>query len=534
MAQPEQQEAPVSVQSIQQESGSIVESREKIAYASPDALRDAIMALNGSDAGESDIGIELIFIASKILEILYPLYVRPDVQVSIPSGGIYPRLFDSVVTGSFPRVSQEDATFFTLVIPPLAMLYTVSENVAELSEESLNRALSLNPQSVLALYLMGLLAERRQELPEAESFYNRAVSLAMSCYPAHIGRARILLALDRPADALSILEQLTPSFPEDPDVLELTARSHLRLGNLSEASGNAAEALRRDPDNLDLLLLRAQVLYAQGSGDQAERFLSIVEERKPDDRDVILLRGTLLFDEGRLQEALTIVERGSELFPHDPAIADQYGKILFEIGREADGREVLRKNLETNPDRVSSLELLLEDAAEKGLWNDSLSLALRLMTIDEKPAYLFRAYEAATALGDAEGSLGYAEKLYAGDPSNDVFRSAYIRALLVFAETERAGEVIEEGLSAQTGSAERSELYYLRSFTRGDRNGRLEDLQAALLEDLLNVDALVSISAIYEQEGDLKKAYRFLKQAAAIDSSDAELLQKLEELESRL
>jgi predicted Zn-dependent protease len=61
---------------------------------------------------------------------------------------------------------------------------------------------------------------------------------------ARLGQARALLALDRAADALALLDPLIRERPELDDVLDLRARALSQLGRTDEAEAQRAEYMR--------------------------------------------------------------------------------------------------------------------------------------------------------------------------------------------------------------------------------------------------------------------------------------------------
>ena len=68
--------------------------------------------------------------------------------------------------------------------------------------EAYERALALDPHEAVALFNLGNLRQRAGDLPSAEQAYRRAVEADRGLGPAHFELARVLILMERPAEAL--------------------------------------------------------------------------------------------------------------------------------------------------------------------------------------------------------------------------------------------------------------------------------------------------------------------------------------------
>ena len=84
----------------------------------------------------------------------------------------------------------------------------------------------------------------------------RAIYLCHSISQLHYQRAHILLALDRPEDALSALELVLAHAPKEPQVYSLLGQTFQRLGNSHEALKNLNIALALDPKENSAMKVR--------------------------------------------------------------------------------------------------------------------------------------------------------------------------------------------------------------------------------------------------------------------------------------
>ena len=511
--------APVAAKST----AVIEEAIRDIAIASPDSLKRAESSLSQSTAGYSDRGLSLSYVAYKMIQILYPLYLKQEYAILPPVASIYPPIFHSIESGRWAPVAQSEASFITLILPPLAVLYTRDKGVAEQAQEALDHAAALNPASVLPAYLKGYLAERSGNEAEALADYDRALSIAPSCYPAAVGKARILVREKEFTRAEAILAPLYLALASDAEIAQLYAQSLLAEGKVAAAGSAVDRALRAAPKSFETLVLAAQISDAAGDYGQALERIAAAEKLGAPDPALILLKAKLLREQGSPLQALDVLQAGVKLFPNDQELGDQYGKALIEAGRTTEGSRYIVQTLKDNPDSVDSLELLIDDAVKNKEWPKASRYLAKLLPLSSSDLALGQAYLVSANFGDPKGALTYAQRLYARHPSEAEFLLPYIQALVNAGQRGQALAAVDGGLKTLAAPSARSDLYYLRSTLEGDPRARLADLQSSLLENLGNVYSLVAIARLYRQMGDVDSASRYLRQAAAIAPDDPQV-----------
>ncbi len=501
----------------------IQEAIRNIGIASPESLTRAESSLSQSIEGYSDRGLELSYVAYKMIQILYPLYLKEEYAILPPVASIYPPIFRSIESGRWAPVLQKDASFITLILPPLAVLYTQNKGVVEQAREALDHAAALNSFSVLPAYLSGFLAERSGNDADAIASYDRALAIAPSCYPAAVGKARILVREKAFAQAEVILAQLYTGLPPDAEIARLYARTLLAQGRLTEAGNAEGRALLASPKSVDTLVLAAQISDAEGDFGKALDQIAAAEKLGAPDPPLILLKAKLLREQGSLLQSLDVLQAGVKLFPNNQEIGDQYGKALIEAGRTTEGSRYIVQTLKDNPGSVDSLELLIDDAIKNKDWTKASQYLAKLLPLSSSDLALEQAYLVSANLGDTKGALTYAQRLYARHPKEAEFLLPYIEALTDAGKRSEARAAVEAGLKVIATPSARSDLYYLRSTLEGDPRARLADLQRSLLENLGNVYSLLAIARLYRQMGDADSASRYLQQAAAIAPDDPQV-----------
>lgn len=140
------------------------------------------------------------------------------------------------------------------------------------------------------------------------------------------------------------------------------------------------QAVRRFPDNIDLLYEQAMVAEKIDRIDDMERLLRQVIAMKPDHGHAHNALGYSLADRGqRLPEARELIQRALELKPGDPFITDSLGWVEFRLGNLDEAERQLRRAWTSRPDTEIGAHLgevlwalgRQEDA--RGIWRQALT-----------------------------------------------------------------------------------------------------------------------------------------------------------------
>ncbi len=502
-----------------------------ITICSPASLEKALQLLEGSDLGSSEYGGELKYVTVTLAHILYPEIAEDFPAVPSQPGGMYPALFEKIRAGKFPVVPQEEASFLTLIIPPMACLFTSDPVVLEQCSEALLQADSLETRSVLPPYLLGMIGEKRKRWHEAMEYYEEVLETDDSCYPAEIGWARAALETGKVGEALQHLEILAERFPENTMVMYLRSYGNYLQGDFIRALELNTDALWVKPENPSYLLLRARILEAQGNVEQAGRILLIVEKKIPENLETVYLRARILYRQQNYEQAAEILEEALLTYPEAEKLDELYGEVLIAAGRTDEAGAYLEEKLEQDPKNIRSLELLTMEARKAEEWEKAAEYIERLLVLENRDKHLEMAADIYRALGDWEKTLLYARELYEnGYGGNDTIL-LYLESLIQTGRTEEAEAVARDTLADVMDSEARSALYYQLSRVLDDRNERLDALRSSLLENLHNLDALVALADLYAEGGDYRKAYRYINQAYMLAPEDPHIRSELRRIE---
>ncbi len=236
------------------------------------------------------------------------------------------------------------------------LLYTVALLSLEgkhyqLADRYLKRMLKTGKRSDDAHYFMGVLAENQEKPAEALKWY-RKVRNGDRALDAQIRIAALLAKQGKIKQARDLLHRY-PAPNEDVaarlvlaelDILRQSKRYH-------EAVDVADQALKRMPEENDILYARAMLAEKLDRLDLLESDLKNILSREPDNAHALNALGYTLADRTqRYQEALEYIQRAYELSPEEPAILDSMGWIQYRLGNLQPAIKFLRQAYKAEPD----------------------------------------------------------------------------------------------------------------------------------------------------------------------------------------
>lgn len=234
-----------------------------------------------------------------------------------------------------------------------------------------NKAIALNPTFPMAHFNRALVLEemlRRDEAREAAiggppardpalpvldrrapivAGHDKALALLPGFVPAHVARARVLLAMGRHDEALVSADRAIALQPAMPDAHMLRALVLRAMGRNEEAIVSTTAALSRQPGSVVALLTRGASYLDVNQPEKALADFEVVGAMAPDRSDVHHLTGLALSELGRYAPALAHHERAIALSPDDSGPNAERAQMLLTLGRFAEGWPALewRKRL---------------------------------------------------------------------------------------------------------------------------------------------------------------------------------------------
>jgi predicted Zn-dependent protease len=500
----------------------------------PSLMQRALDQIRARNLSSGEYGRIMNAVNTQLFRRLYP-----DVRLQFPSpdppqSHVYARILRDVERGVYTSPSGTTTDYLELTLPFLAFLGETRPDVLLPCMPDLRRAASLNPGSVLAPYFMGLVYERTGNLAEAEAAYTRASGISPECYPASLGLVRLMELRGNLEGALSALQNMVLSFPDNGAVKRQLAIAYYRNKDWSRAQTAIAEALQRESRDGQLLLMQAHVMVEQGQYLPAQRPLDQYAAIDAQNPLYLFLRARIQADGLRNRDAALTYLRSLVRSPNAGDDALIYAaRLLLESTRAEDqteGRSLLRRLMERGNPSPEITRLAIRDAINRQDWQAARSYLAPLLQANPQPQDLSSAYAIERGLGNNARALSYARELYEKEPGNDDGAVAYISALIETGRQTEAGQLIESRLAAASADIQKSRYYYLRSRIRTSDDQIVSDLRASLFADPRNLSSMIAMFEFYHfRRPEKTRAVIYLRQALAIDPANPQLRRYAEE-----
>jgi cellulose synthase operon protein C len=229
----------------------------------------------------------------------------------------------------------------------------------------LRNALQEDPENTAARLMLGRLYLQTGDVAGAEKELRRAHD-AMPSDETELLLGQALLALNRPADVVSVVGQES----SDPDVrrnkILLRSEALLNLGRLDEAEASLNAVLRAEAMHPTANLLAARLAASRGDLQAASEIVELVVNVAPDSVPAWLMKAQFAFARGSLGDALAAVDRVEAMAPGQPPAAILRAEILTRRGELEEAETVIRRLLEQRPNDAQATYVLANVLTARG------------------------------------------------------------------------------------------------------------------------------------------------------------------------
>lgn len=383
-----------------------------------------------------------------------------------------------------------------------------------------------NDKAVIAPYAIALY--RNGKFGEAEPFVKRGLEFDPNSPELAMIAAHILIDRNDFTAAQPLLETLGRKMPADRMYLYLKALYAKGQNRNEEALKWARKALQAYPEDPEIMVLLAGVLFKGPESGHEEAEALCVEARK------------------RFAADESAVATGSGLPSMSPL------KTAMREEAKGEATRLLMLDAYDHQD-WSAAAAMLESNSGAGLDKSIVATILRKS-------------------GRTKEAVAFSSKWYEEAPQSEPAAEAYLRSLAAAGAgtgvasaappavsdagsgllsliggygsgTQAAGVASGQSpiislalrlLSGNCSSSMRSYLFYLRGTLQADPEAAIDSYRMALLERADNVEAIAALAKAYAQKNDAQKAFFYIKQAKAIGIDDKGLAAELQKLEAEL
>ena len=137
------------------------------------------------------------------------------------------------------------------------------------AETSLKRALTINPKYAAAYFSLGNLYASQNKLPEADAAFKTATELSPPRSPLRLSYANFKIQTGDLAEGKRLIKEITRQAPDYVPAWIRDAEIALAEKRYSDCDALLSQALARDTDNYEALLLRGRLYLVQNQGEKA-------------------------------------------------------------------------------------------------------------------------------------------------------------------------------------------------------------------------------------------------------------------------
>ena len=383
------------------------------------------------------------------------------------------------------------------------------------AEALFRRVLQLNPKSIVASRNLAGVLLAQDKPDDAIEQYNQAIQLSPQDFDLKVEVAKLDLARGNFAGALSTLDTIKPAqFP--PAAVPLKAASLLGLGRRSDA-----QALIPQVQGSGAALDLAQVFIDANDSGSALKTLSLVNPiPKGVAARVYYLKGRALRQKGETVAAMISFRQALAADPKSVDTLVAMGEIFAAENKHADSLMMLEKARELSPDSREVLRHLIVEAMEAGQNDLGLEAA---QDLQRKSSELDDRYLVASVMIQQKQYLPATHILedYVTQRPQDA--KAYLGlgmsylSLLRYADARQA---LEHSLQLNPNLAEVHYQLGLLAGQQGSRQEAIAHWQRAVELQPHHAQALFFLGTAYLELGNLAEAESAFQRSLAADPSN--------------
>lgn len=273
-----------------------------------------------------------------------------------------------------------------------------------------------------------------------------AALLAIGAVGCHQRKAEAELT---DAEKLELLDLKIERSPKDATLLAQRAQVLLNLGRTQEAMFDIGKAVSLEPDNVDNLLLQADIYFANRETDKCYQTLGRAEELAPSSKEVQLKLGELTYYRHDYDRSLHHLTNVTEQEPDNRTALFMKGFIYLERGDTAEAVTLFRRVCDIYPDYELAFEELGVLYAERKnpMAVEYLTTAARLEPSNTNVIYnLGKYYQDIEDYGTAEQY--YHQLLDINPASADAWHNLGYIELFTYNDVDQAIEYFDKALEA--------------------------------------------------------------------------------------
>ena len=342
--------------------------------------------------------------------------------------------------------------------------------------------------------LLAELAYKDKKYDEALSLLENVFSRDPENVDGHRLESQVMLAKGDTKKAVEILERLDQTYPDTPLIKYELARTYLKNNNMNQAKVVLDQAISRNPNYADAILLLADINLRSGHGEAVIEPMTRLLKRNPELRSAALLLAAAYGSLDRFDDAAVVTGEQTRLAPRDPQAQMALGLTLRQAKRNDEARQAFEKAAELAPDSLWPVDQLVElDLLEKHFDAARQRIHRQFQKMPDSPVAHFFEGKILAAEEKWDSAEAELQKTLQLDPN---LSNAYDLLVQTYLATNRLPQAVNQ-------------------------------LQAQLSKNPNNASAIMTLALLYERTNDFPKARDAYERLLSINPNSISALNNL-------
>ncbi len=246
------------------------------------------------------------------------------------------------------------------------------------AEQFFRQYLSEHPTSAEALSNLGALCARREQYPQAVTFYEKALRADPKLMPVHFNMAVALGQLNEYSKAADHLRAFLKAYPNNARGRQLLGLCLMESGDMKGALVQREASYKDNPKDASILYALA---FTNARAGDVNRAADLLRKSESNPAQAKLIEGLIEYRRGRFAEAKTLFAEVLRLSPSNGAALTALGRLELLDHNDAEAIRLLEHALQLNPSDAESTYQLGVLYDRNGRSDEAVKLLRRAITL---------------------------------------------------------------------------------------------------------------------------------------------------------